>query len=146
MSVNPQNKCASLYAKEVDTSKVTLETIFETQRKLQDFLALKGRALDYGSASFTDRVKDVTTQWRNMNVEMAELLERLPWKEWKTYSDAQKSGFSSEEERLETLYEYIDVFHFLVNVGLALGVDGETFKRLYATKNAENFDRQHRGY
>lgn len=146
MSLNPENKCAHLFAREVDTDAVSIEVMFEMQASLQKNLAAKGRALDYPNASFQDRVKDITTQWRNMNLEMAELLERLPYKEWKTYSDEQKAGFTSEEQRLEVLYEYIDVFHFFMNVGLALGVDGETFRRLYATKNQENFERQARGY
>lgn len=144
--MNPENKCAHLYSQPVDLSKITIEEMFAMQRSLQDHLAVKGKALDYGSADFKSRVDDVTRQWRNINLEMAELIERLPFKEWKTYTDEQKAGFISEEQRLEVLYEYIDVFHFFMNVGLALGVDGETFKRLYATKNKENFDRQARGY
>lgn len=146
MSLNPENKCAHLFAQEVDLTKITIEEMFKMQKGLQDNLAFKGRALDYDEAPFATRVRDVTTQWRNMNLEMAELLERLPYKEWKTYTPEQKAGFTSEEQRLEVLYEYIDVFHFFMNIGLALGIDGDTFKRLYATKNKENFDRQARGY
>jgi dimeric dUTPase (all-alpha-NTP-PPase superfamily) len=125
---------------------MTIDEMFRMQAALQKNLAKRGKAMDIETASFLDKVRDVTTQWRNMNLEMAELIERLPFKEWKTYNEAQKAGFESEEQRLEVLYEYIDVFHFFMNVGLALGIDGETFRRLYATKNKENFDRQARGY
>lgn len=144
--MNPENKCAHLFNQPVDLSKMTIEEMFKMQRSLQDHLAERGKALNYGTASFQERVDDVTRQWRNINLEMAELIERLPFKEWKSYSPEQRAGFASEEQRLEVLYEYIDVFHFFMNVGLALGVDGETFKKLYATKNKENFDRQARGY
>lgn len=146
MSLNPENKCSHLYSQEVDLNAVTIDEMFRLQKHLQDNLAFKGRALDYDEATFAQRVRDVTTQWRNMNLEMAELLERLPYKEWKTYSDEAKAGFTSEEQRLEVLYEYIDVFHFFMNIGLALGITGEEFKKLYATKNKENLDRQARGY
>lgn len=146
MSLNPENKCSHLYNQEVDLTKITIEEMFRLQKHLQDNLAFKGRALDYDEATFAQRVRDVTTQWRNINLEMAELVERLPYKEWKTYTAEQKAGFTSEEQRLEVLYEYIDVFHFFMNVGLALGITGEEFKRLYATKNKENLDRQARGY
>lgn len=147
MSLNPENKCSHLFDQDVgDLSEITIDAMFYMQRKLQENLAFKGRALDYAEAPFAARVRDVSTQWRNMNLEMAELMERLPYKEWKTYTKEQKEGFVSEEQRLEVLYEYIDVFHFFMNVGLALGVDGETFRRLYATKNKENFARQARGY
>lgn len=146
MSLNPENKCSHLFSQEVDLAKVTIDEMFKMQKSLQDNLAGKGRALDYDRSDFQAKVRDITTQWRNMNLEMAELLERLPYKEWKSYTAEQKAGFTSEEQRLEVLYEYIDVFHFFMNVGLALGIDGETFRRLYATKNKENFDRQARGY
>jgi dimeric dUTPase (all-alpha-NTP-PPase superfamily) len=146
MSLNPENKCSHLFSQEVELDKITLDEMFRMQRSLQDNLAFKGRALNYDEATFAQRVRDVTTQWRNMNLEMSELLERLPYKEWKSYTVEQKEGFTSEEQRLEVLYEYIDVFHFFMNVGLALGIDGETFRRLYATKNHENFERQKRGY
>ena len=116
------------------------------QKSLQDNLAFKGKALDLDEATFQMRVNDISKQWRNMNLEMAELLERLPYKECKNYTAEQRAVFISEEHRLETFYEYVDVFHFFLNVGLALGIDGATFKRLYATKNAENFARQARGY
>lgn len=145
-SLNPENKCSHLYNQEVDTSKITIDELFRMQLALQDHLADKGKALRYGEADFKSRVDDITRQWRNMNLEMAELIERLPFKEWKNYTPEQKQGFASEEERLEVLYEYVDVLHFFLNVGLALGIDGETFRRLYATKNKENFDRQARGY
>lgn len=146
MSLNPENKCSHLYDQEVDLASITIDEMFRMQKKLQEDLAFKGRALDYDEASFKARVRDITTQWRNMNLEMSELLERLPYKEWKTYTKEQLEGFVSEEQRLEVLYEYIDVFHFFMNVGLALGVDGKIFRRLYATKNKENHDRQNRGY
>lgn len=146
MSMNPENKCSHLYNQEVDLNSITIEKMFDMQKNLQDNLAFKGKALNYDEATFAQRVRDVTTQWRNMNLEMAELLERLPYKEWKNYTPEQKADWVSEEQRLEVLYEYIDVFHFFMNVGLALGITGEEFKKLYATKNKENLDRQARGY
>lgn len=144
--LNPENKCSHLFSQEVDLSKISIDEMFKMQKSLQDHLASNGRALAYDAASFMQKIQDISVQWRNMNLEMGELLERLPYKEWKTYTTEQKSNFTSEEQRLEVLYEYIDVFHFFMNVGLALGIDGETFRRLYATKNKENFDRQAKGY
>lgn len=142
--INPENKCSHLFEQEVDLPSI--EEMFKMQKSLQDTLSKTGRALDLDKACFKQKVDDISTQWRNMNLEMSELLERLPYKEWKSYSSEQLAGFQSEEEKLETLYEVIDVFHFYLNICLALGIDGEMFKRLYATKNKENFDRQKRGY
>lgn len=146
MSLNPENKCSHLFNEDTPKLENPLVDMFNMQASLQKHLAEKGRALDYDSAPFKDKVDDVTKQWRNFNMEMTELLERLPWKEWKTYSDEQLEGFASEEERLETLFEYVDCFHFFMNIGLALGIDGELMEKLYISKNKENFDRQARGY
>jgi dimeric dUTPase (all-alpha-NTP-PPase superfamily) len=74
------------------------------------------------------------------------LIERVPFKTWKSYSPEQRVGFLSEEDKLETQFEYIDMFHFFMNIGLLIGIDGKTFAKLYYLKNKENFDRQNRGY
>lgn len=145
MSLNPENKCADLF-KDVAKLSNPVVDMFNMQASLQQHLAAKGRALNYDTASFHERVKDISVQWRNMNLEMSELLERLPYKEWKSYPEDSLKDFKSKEDMLETYYEYIDVFHFFMNVGLALGIDGDTFEKLYITKNKENFDRQARGY
>lgn len=142
MSLNPENKCSHLYNQEVPKLNNALSEIFQMQGQLQKFLADKGRGVDYETAPFKVRIDDITTQWRNLNLEMAELLERLPYKEWKAYPEEATEGFQSEEQMLETWYEYADCLHFFVNIGLALGINGENLERLYVTKNKENFDRQ----
>lgn len=146
LSLNPENKCSHLFNQDVAKLSNPVVDMFNMQASLQKHLSKKGRAVDYDSASFKERVADITVQWRNLNLEAAELLERLPYKEWKTYPENSLDGFKSEEEKLEVYYEYIDMFHFFMNIGLALGIDGETFEKLYTTKNKENFDRQARGY
>ena len=145
MSLNPENKCADLF-KDVPKLENPVVDMFNMQRSLQDRLASTGRALDLSKATHKQKVDDISVQWRNMTLEFAELVERLPFKEWKTYSPEVLEGFKDEEDMLETYYEYIDMFHFFMNIGLALGIDGETFEKLYITKNKENFDRQARGY
>ena len=145
MSLNPENKCAHLF-KDVRKLDNPIVDMFNMQRSLQDSLAKTGRALDLSTATHKQKVDDISAQWRNLTLEFAELLERLPFKEWKTYPQETLDGFKNEEDMLETYYEYIDMFHFFMNIGLALGIDGDTFEKLYVTKNQENFDRQARGY
>jgi len=145
MSLNPENKCADLF-KDVPKLKNPIVDMFNMQRSLQDRLAATNRALDLSKATHKQKIDDISVQWRNMTLEFAELVERLPFKEWKTYSPEVLEGFKDEEDMLETYYEYIDMFHFFMNIGLALGIDGDTFEKLYITKNKENFDRQERGY
>jgi dimeric dUTPase (all-alpha-NTP-PPase superfamily) len=147
--INPENKCSHLYEnfKDEDKLQSPLRDIFNMQLSLQKKLAATGRGVDYENADFMTNIKDISIQWRNLSLEFAELLERLPYKEWKTYAPEKLTpeGYS-EEQTLETLYEYADMFHFFINIGLALGVDGDALERLYVTKNKENFDRQKRGY
>lgn len=144
--MNPENKCAHLFDPNLKKLENPVVDMFEMQASLQRKLASTGRALNYDTASHKQKVDDISKQWRNISLEFAELLERLPFKEWKTYSPEQLAGFKDDEDKLETYYEYIDMFHFFMNMGLALGIDGETFEKLYISKNKENFDRQARGY
>jgi uncharacterized protein YabN with tetrapyrrole methylase and pyrophosphatase domain len=144
MSLNPENKCAQLWSKETPEVKYqeqTLSKIFEMQKSLQLRLGQ-----DFSHMTLEERTQLIKDNYTYMITEMTELIENLPFKHWKKYSDEQKRDFTSEEHRLETWYEWCDVLHFFVNVGLLLGIDGETAWRLYATKNAENFARQDRGY
>lgn len=146
MELNPENKCAQLFKDDIPKLDNPVVDMFNMQASLQKHLAEKGRAVDYDTASHKQRIDDISVQWRNMTLEFAELLERLPFKEWKTYPEEILKGFKDKEDMLETYYEYIDMFHFFMNMGLALGIDGETFEKLYVSKNAENFERQARGY
>lgn len=144
MTMNPENKCHHLMSDTVPD--ISIEQMFNMQKVLQQHYASKGKTIDLDNASFKEKVDNITVQYRNMTLEFAELLERLPFKEWKTYSEEEKANFLNEEQRLEVLYEYIDMFHFFLVIGLNLGVDGELFKKLYYTKNKENFSRIERGY
>lgn len=142
-SINPENKCSHLMS--VDVPDISIEQMFIMQKQLQDHYASKGKTINLDLATFKERVDNITVQYRNMNLEFSELLERLPFKEWKSYTPEQLAGLS-EEEMLEVQYEFIDMFHFFLVIGLNLGIDGKLFKQLYFTKNKENFARIERGY
>lgn len=145
-TLNPENKCSHLFDAEVPKLSSALKEIFEMQLSLQKRLSQTGRGVDYSNSDYKTNVDDISKQWRNLTLEFSELLERLPFKEWKTYTPDQLAGRISHEDQLEIMYEYADMFHFFINIGLALGVDGDILERLYVTKNKENFDRQNRGY
>jgi len=141
--LNPENKCCQLYQEDLydQLPGDKLQQIFEMQHNLQ---------LRYGKdpnkMTFKERVDQLTVQWRNLSTEFTELLERLPFKEWKTYSPEQLAGFLGEEHMRECQFEFIDMMHFMVNFAVYLGIDHRTAFNLYASKNAENFARQNRGY
>jgi dimeric dUTPase (all-alpha-NTP-PPase superfamily) len=141
--INPDNKCAQLWNQEVPdlNGQQSLNKIFEMQNSLQLRLGQ-----DFSKMTLQERTHLIMNNWNYLTGEYVELLERLPFKSWKSYSPEQKVDFQSEEEKLETWYEWCDCLHFFINIGLLLGIDGDTAWKLYAQKNKENFARQDRGY
>jgi dimeric dUTPase (all-alpha-NTP-PPase superfamily) len=142
--LNPENKCAQLITQ--DSKELTLKEMFEMQLSLQKEMFRRGKGIDYVNGDFKDKVDNITIQYRNLNTEFVELLERLPFKEWKTYSQSQMVGWISKEQELETKFEYVDMWHFFMNIGLLIGITPEELTKMYYLKNKENFDRQERGY
>lgn len=142
--LNPENTCAHLINMEIPN--ITIEDMFKMQKSLQDHLASKGKGPNIDTLSYSQMIDGLIYNFHNVTLEYAELMERLPHKTWKTYTAEQLNGFIDEKHKFEVLYEYMDMFIFLMNMGLMLGIDGELFKKLYYTKNLENFNRQNNGY
>lgn len=139
--MNPENKCAHLFNQDVPDPEDKLEAIMNMQSDLQ-----KRYGKDPKDWTLLRRVEGIKENFHHLCMEYAELMERLPHKHWKTYSEAEKLTYINEEQKLEIWYEWCDMFHFFINMGLLLGIKPEDAFRLYATKNKENFDRQDRGY
>lgn len=70
--------------------------------------------------------------------EAQELMNNCNWKPWKET----KKEFNREE----TIYEYIDILHFVINGLLALDVTAEQCMQYYLAKNGENNARIERKY
>jgi hypothetical protein len=71
------------------------------------------------------------------------------WKPWKSkHHEAMDRPLSAltQDELKELQYEWIDKLHFMLNEAIAIGLTPETITNYYAAKNAENRDRQRRGY
>lgn len=73
--------------------------------------------------------------------ELVEMFREMRYhKSWKDYSDW------TDEKRVEQLQkakeEYIDILHFVINVGLALGLDSDEIVEMYKEKNKLNIERQ----
>jgi len=69
--------------------------------------------------------------------EASEALEKTPWKPWKD---------SMRYNRIEFQKELIDIFHFLMNLFLAAGMEPQDVYRMYKQKHIKNMKRQERGY
>ena len=136
--LNLQNSLQERVAKE--HGRVQAPKEIKTKGELYDFVHDQKVAID--------------DEWREMVEAMAGM--SLPekdrsalWKKWKgKYTDLRSESIASlsDEDRLELLFEGIDICHFWNNVLLALGLDAETAFVLYAIKNAHNIERQDNGY
>lgn len=71
------------------------------------------------------------------------------WKQWKSgHSKARDTKYSdfSNDDKLEVQMEFIDIFHFVINLGIGLGMSSSDIFKLYALKNEENMNRYEAGY
>ena len=81
----------------------------------------------------------------HLSQELHELLYELPYfKPWKDYSQMSSkevaNGFSDAAK------EFIDLWHFVLNIALALGFTEKTLAEDYFEKHKENNARQDAGY
>ena len=140
-----KNKCSQLAPKDMPLLPENdgLRIIYEKQASLQEKL---GRLALARSKDMHGKCSLIMEEIFCINSEFAEMLERLPFKHWKKYTKKSSKDWESEEVRKETLMEYIDAFHFFLNIGLILGFTPEEVFYYYIEKNKENHHRQEKGY
>ena len=152
---NSDNKCSDLnikdYSQEIDD---TLGFIYDKQVELQKKLGFDFKDLT---------LKEISDFWmvnkHAMSDELNEMFDALggiddgigaaAWKYWK--QDNKKAAHMkisdlSENDRLELFYEWIDGLHFYLNFAISMGMTSKDIVNLYAAKQAENLERQKRGY
>lgn len=69
-----------------------------------------------------------------------------PWKKGHGLYKQVKLEELSDGDLLELKFEFIDMLHFFMNMGAAIGMDAKEIFNMYMTKAAENVARQERGY
>jgi hypothetical protein len=152
---NADNKCADLEVQDFYSDvKDTLGLVYNKQIELQS-------RLGFNFENWT--LKEIADFWcvnkHAMSDELNEMFDALggvndgiasaAWKYWK--QDNVKAATMtvadlSEADRLELFYEWIDGLHFYMNFAISIGMTAEDIVNLYMAKNAENHDRQNRGY
>lgn len=152
---NTENNLSHL--KVEDNKYPDLDLLFETQRELQKFL-LKKRKYPTPDRLVTAVADDLMKHKHALDDEFSELLDAVggindgigpaAWKWWKA---AHKDNYHtlenmSDADRHELKMEYVDMIHFVVNIGLLLGMTGSEVMNFYLSKNAENIERKKRGY
>ena len=117
-----------------------LQEMMDKQLELQERLGYDIDGMD--TEDRADYIKEFSI---HLTQELHELLYEIPFfKKWKDYSNM-------TEEEINTSWaaakkEYIDMLHFMLNIGLALSLSAEEMHDMYMDKNKENHERQDEGY
>lgn len=117
----------------------SFSTMYELQRRLQTRLGTLTFCTDKAR---TDFIKE---QSIHLTQELHEMLAELPYfKDWKDYTQLGEEDIQEALKRARE--EYIDMFHFVLNIGIGLGMTSDEIYMLYMGKNTENHRRQTDGY
>jgi hypothetical protein len=142
-----------------------LQLVLDTQLRLQQELAKKlpqngnvdpstlktcGELVDYTREQFdsiTDESRELLTSFGGMS--SGEKAATSVWKKWKADNQAKRAAVFDEmpeSDKLEVYMEYIDILHFVFNIGISLGLTADDILELYLLKNAENLNRYNNNY
>jgi dimeric dUTPase (all-alpha-NTP-PPase superfamily) len=109
-----------------------LEKIFELQMELNRRIGVDSQNL-----SNEKKIEWILNLSRALQQELAELVDSVPWKWWKKHQQ-----FDEENAKVEV----IDLMHFVISLGLVLGLTADDFYNAYEAKNKINHHRQDSGY
>lgn len=117
-----------------------LQEMLNKQRALQDRLKYDIDGMD--AKERTAFIKEFSI---HLNQEINEMLYELayfkPWKDYENLTVHQHEFCISQARE-----EFIDAFHFMLNIALALGLDEDEMFKQYCDKNSINHKRQDEGY
>jgi dimeric dUTPase (all-alpha-NTP-PPase superfamily) len=117
-----------------------LDKMLQKQKELQERLGY-----DFGSMTREEITAYIKEFSIHLTQELHEMLYSLPYfKPWKDYSAMTVEEYETSME--EARKEFIDVFHFMLNIALALGMSDKDIYDMYMEKNKENHKRQDEGY
>lgn len=112
--INPDNSCAHLI-KNVEYRKDALQFMFNMQRNLQEYIAGKKGGIIPGKGDFRDEIDLAIYYFGCTTTEFFEFGERLNDFGWDWVA-------IDPDEKLEIQYEYIDMWHFIMNQFLHTGL------------------------
>jgi len=114
--------------------------MLQKQEELQERLGYDFRSMT--QEEITAYIKEFSI---HLTQELHEMLYVLPYfKPWKNYSAMTVEEYETNME--EARREFIDMFHFMLNIALALNMSGKDIYDMYMEKNKENHKRQDEGY
>ncbi|AFF28104.1 gp106 [Sphingomonas phage PAU] len=94
-------------------------------------------------------LRDELSEFRNAMGGLEKYPNKEFWKTWKTkHKECLEREFSdfSEQEILELKFEWIDMFKFLMNLGIMINISPQEIGKMFVAKNEENIKRMNNGY
>ena len=159
------DKASNVYYNHSSTTKATPTTVMlEMQNDLQAvYTAKHGRSLPPRELKTKgDLITFLKDQKEAFDDEFRELIEAVHgmsrpanersagWKKWKSDYDKIRSESINEgltaDDIVERDMEFVDMYHFFMNMQLALQMSEQKLFVYYQLKNAENHNRQTKGY
>ena len=158
---NTDNKCKDLEVKDVysemgyDKGNSSLEDLYNLQKKTQEmYIDSQGRKR-FEDFTIGDVIDFLLLNEHAAIDEMHEMIDAVggiddgvgnaAWKPWKKANkEIRQKRISdlSDGDLKELKMEYIDLMHFIFNMGIAIGVTPKEFYNYYLSKNAENWRRE----
>ncbi|AFU63976.1 nucleoside triphosphate pyrophosphohydrolase [Salmonella phage STML-198] len=162
--ISGNEKAENAYHDAVNAGIDPLQVMLDMQKSLQvrlandkpeynrnpDDLAKAGEVVDWlrnQKDYIDDEFRELLTSLGGMS--NGEKAASSVWKPWKAQHAEFRNRLISEmssKDQLEIKFEMIDILHFVLNMFQGLGMSAEEIFKLYYLKNAENFERQNRGY
>lgn len=110
----------------------------------------KGQLIKWLDANF-DAIMDEFRELKNSvgGMSKGEKEASAVWKKWKsnhTKIQSEELDSMSDEDRLEMLFELIDIWHFVLNMFLGMKMSSKDIFVLYMLKNLENARRYNSNY
>lgn len=157
-------KIEEMYAKFLEKGQDPFEMMLEMQNQLQkelnirlpylnpdpDSLKTVGEKIDWmkkNKDAIDDEFRELLTSFGGMS--KGEKAASAAWKTWKAdHKKTRETDFNSmsKEDRLEIVFEMIDIWHFVMNMFLGLKLTSKDIFILYFLKNKENLRRYSEGY
>jgi hypothetical protein len=153
---NIDNECADLtiedlYSKSTDTLGDIMELQKDTQKTVYGYnfeeMSLS-TIMEYwhlNNHSMIDEIHEATDALGGIKDGDGNAV----WKKWKSANEKYKNiKFKdlSNADQLECKFEIVDMLHFFLNYAISIGMTPQEMYNMYMSKNAENRDRQARGY
>lgn len=157
---NFDNSCADLEVENLfQQSNNTLKDLYNLQKDIQenvykyDFEKMRALPLnefrqffDWNYHAIQDELREVFDALGGIH----DGVQSGVWKPWKKafHEKVPQMTFNTmtDRDKKELQMELIDIQHFLFNLMLATGMTAEDLFNMYFAKNAENRERQKRGY